>query len=162
MQDQDEVDAVNAFNDANGLSARSKAVVEVSYANGAYGYRFRGTGFEANGDITVIGRKNHQVHFVLQAVACEGISHVEFPADGEQALRVAMDSTCPPCGAHNPQFDGKQTQAQVPNGRRDLLMFRDTMTSAGDFAYALTFEVERTDGTSDTPVCDPLVANRPY
>jgi hypothetical protein len=161
MQDQDEFGDVNSFNEANGLSARSTAEVEVSCSKGTYAYRFSGTGFDSRGNIVVIGRKGHHVHFVLRARAGAGIVHVEFPADGDQALQVGLDPACPPT-TDNPQFKGKKTQAQVPGGRRDLLKFRDAMTSAGDFAYQLTFHVERTDGTSDTPVYDPMVANRPY
>lgn len=144
----------------DGNAGAKSATVTVSVAGDGYSFVFAGGGFDRDGNVEVRGPRNGVVPFQFTLVAGDGLSAVRFPADGGRAVRVGNSDACPP-STDNPQFDQKQTGPGNPGGPNTVLRFRDRMTERGDYAYALTVEVTRADGTTEQATHDPMVANRP-
>lgn len=147
--------------DENGNGPASRSVdVTVSAGRKGYDFTFDGDGFDARGNVTVTGPRQRPVRLKFTLVPGEGVERVEFPRDAARAVRIGSTPDCPP-NDDSPQFDEKVTGPAIPGGKNDVLSFRDKMTEAGDFAYALTVEVTRTGGKPEQVTHDPLVANRP-
>lgn len=147
------------MHDANGGAVRS-ATVTVSVGSHGYSFVFDGEGFDPEGNVEVRGPRNRAVPFEFSLVAGDGIASARFLRDAGRALKVGVSAQCPPI-TDNPQFDQKATGPANPGGADTVLRFRDRMTDAGDYAYALTVDVTRHDGKSEQATHDPMIANRP-
>ncbi|MCY7355591.1 MAG: hypothetical protein LH470_11065 [Lysobacter sp.] len=130
--------------------------VHVSHTGGdSYGFAFSGGG-DAQGTVTVGGKKNGRVRLQFHAEGGKGISKAEFLGDAEDSIVVgaANDSSCPP-------KPGKEFEdAGHVSGTRKKLKIDDKKSEEGNFTYVLWFRVTRLDGVVDIARCDPMIINR--